>query len=378
MHGGQALGGTAERGAQGGLRLAHVEPPVERTGGPLLELGRLDGREPGAVEGELPADEQGEGVAVERLGAGDMPEAQELALGQLHAGRGHVGIVGRARALIHGGPEPLAGAAGADQLVHEVLLLALWTVNHARADDDGAAAGGHHRLLPFPLAAPVDGERPRRVGLGEGAAHAVEDVVARVEDKARSRRLCGARRSVHAVTVDGKGLVGVVLAVVHMGKPGRAKDPLGARLRDEAHDRGMIGEIEGREPRRGMGAVRAVSFVAARAQHGQQRGAYLSRGADDESAHDSRTIPNLGGQSNPGLYSPLVSPACVAIGLAMLVTLSSLPARAEVHTLEVTSPVTASLSGDLTVPTGTGPFPTVILLHGCAGIGPNIKQWSRW
>src|SRR5207247_9271614 len=58
----------------------------------------------------------------------------------------------------------------------------------------------------------------------------------------------------------------------------------------------MICEIEGREPRRGMGAVRAVPFVAARAQHGQQRGAYLSRGADDESAHDSRTIPNLGGE----------------------------------------------------------------------------------
>ncbi len=74
----------------------------------------------------------------------------------------------------------------------------------------------------------------------------------------------------------------------------------------------MIGEIEGREPRRGMRAVRAVPFVAARAQHGQQRGAYLSRGADDESAHDSRTIPNLGGQSNPGLYSPLVSPARAA------------------------------------------------------------------
>src|SRR5207244_2525633 len=135
------------------------------------------------------------------------PEAQGLAVGQLHAGRGHVGIVGRARALIHGGPEPLAGAAGADQLVHEVLLLALGTVDHARADDDGAAAGGHHRLLPFPLAAPVDGERPRRVGLGEGAAHAVEDVVARVEDKARPRRLCGARRGGGARGIGDAGAV---------------------------------------------------------------------------------------------------------------------------------------------------------------------------
>ena len=62
----------------------------------------------------------------------------------------------------------------------------------------------------------------------------------------------------------------------------------------------------------------------------------------------------------------------------MLVTLSFLPAQAGVHSLEVTLPASATLSGDLTLPSGTGPFPTVIVLHGCAGIGPNIKQWARW
>ncbi len=62
----------------------------------------------------------------------------------------------------------------------------------------------------------------------------------------------------------------------------------------------------------------------------------------------------------------------------MLVTLAFSPAQAELHTLEVTSPATATLSGDLTLPTGTGPFPALIVLHGCAGIGRNIRHWSRW
>src|SRR5712691_2327396 len=191
MHGRQPFGRAAQRSAQGGPGFAHVEPSIQRTGGLLLELGRLDGRELGAVQGELPADEQGEGVAVERLGARHVPEAEQLALGQLHAGRGHVEVVGWARALIHGGAEALARAAGADQLVDEVLLLALGTIDDARANDDGAAAGRYHRLLALPLAAPIDAERPRRVVLAEGPAHAVEDVIARVEDEARARRLGG-------------------------------------------------------------------------------------------------------------------------------------------------------------------------------------------
>ena len=35
------------------------------------------------------------------------------------------------------------------------------------------------------------------------------------------------------------------------------------------------------------------------------------------------------------------------------------------------------LSADLMVPSGPGPFPAVILLHGCGGIGPGIWDWAR-
>ncbi len=62
----------------------------------------------------------------------------------------------------------------------------------------------------------------------------------------------------------------------------------------------------------------------------------------------------------------------------MLVTLWFTSARAEWHSLEVSSPANATLSGDLSLPRGPGPFPAVILLHGCAGIGSNIREWSHW
>jgi dienelactone hydrolase len=35
------------------------------------------------------------------------------------------------------------------------------------------------------------------------------------------------------------------------------------------------------------------------------------------------------------------------------------------------------LSADLMVPSGPGPFPAVILLHGCGGIGPGLWDWAR-
>jgi dienelactone hydrolase len=35
------------------------------------------------------------------------------------------------------------------------------------------------------------------------------------------------------------------------------------------------------------------------------------------------------------------------------------------------------LSADLQVPNGPGPFPAVILLHGCNGLGPGIWDWAR-
>jgi dienelactone hydrolase len=42
-------------------------------------------------------------------------------------------------------------------------------------------------------------------------------------------------------------------------------------------------------------------------------------------------------------------------------------------------PLTEGLvPGTLYRPTGAGPFPGVVLLHGCAGVGASIFAWGRW
>ena len=66
--------------------------------------------------------------------------------------------------------------------------------------------------------------------------------------------------------------------------------------------------------------------------------------------------------------------ACAAI----LVTLCVSTARADSHSIAVTEPAPATLTAQLSTPRGAGPFPAVILLHGCGGIGPNIKEWAVW
>jgi dienelactone hydrolase len=44
----------------------------------------------------------------------------------------------------------------------------------------------------------------------------------------------------------------------------------------------------------------------------------------------------------------------------------------------VTSPAPATLTAVVSTPAGAGPFPAVILLHGCGGVGANIKEWAVW
>src|SRR5262245_27390443 len=34
--------------------------------------------------------------------------------------------------------------------------------------------------------------------------------------------------------------------------------------------------------------------------------------------------------------------------------------------------------GQVYRPEGTGPFPAVVLLHGCQGVLPSTRQWGRW
>jgi dienelactone hydrolase len=33
--------------------------------------------------------------------------------------------------------------------------------------------------------------------------------------------------------------------------------------------------------------------------------------------------------------------------------------------------------GELYLPTGSGPFPAIVLLHGCDGVGPHYRDWAR-
>jgi dienelactone hydrolase len=63
----------------------------------------------------------------------------------------------------------------------------------------------------------------------------------------------------------------------------------------------------------------------------------------------------------------------IALGL-------SAPAEAGRQTLlvPVTEPGSATLSGDLFMPAGAGPYPTVILLHGCSGITRSVTVWAAW
>ena len=48
------------------------------------------------------------------------------------------------------------------------------------------------------------------------------------------------------------------------------------------------------------------------------------------------------------------------------------------HRVPVMSPSAATLTADLYVPQGAAPFPALILLHGCNGIGPNVLAWAQW
>src|SRR5262245_25808080 len=63
---------------------------------------------------------------------------------------------------------------------------------------------------------------------------------------------------------------------------------------------------------------------------------------------------------------------------ALLSAFGQSRAHAEGHSVAVTSPAPATLTAELYTPRGAGPFPTVILMHGCGGIGPNVKEWATW
>jgi dienelactone hydrolase len=66
----------------------------------------------------------------------------------------------------------------------------------------------------------------------------------------------------------------------------------------------------------------------------------------------------------------LVAAALLAAGCAGTVASHQVPVRG--------GPRPATLTGDVYRPNGPGPFPAVILLHGCSGVRPNSVAWAEW
>ena len=78
-----------------------------------------------------------------------------------------------------------------------------------------------------------------------------------------------------------------------------------------------------------------------------------------------------------------VSLTCAAIRAALVMLLLSVPvgpahAGKESVTVPVTEPQPATLGAELLTPKGSGPYPAVILLHGCGGVTPNVPAWAQW
>jgi dienelactone hydrolase len=44
----------------------------------------------------------------------------------------------------------------------------------------------------------------------------------------------------------------------------------------------------------------------------------------------------------------------------------------------VYEPQPATITGELYTPSGKGPYPAVVLFHGCGGVSPNVPAWAQW
>ena len=69
--------------------------------------------------------------------------------------------------------------------------------------------------------------------------------------------------------------------------------------------------------------------------------------------------------------------AFVILALA-LAPAASAEAGRQPLAIPVTEPQPAALTVDLFTPSGDGPQPAVILLHGCSGITPAVTAWAMW
>ena len=68
----------------------------------------------------------------------------------------------------------------------------------------------------------------------------------------------------------------------------------------------------------------------------------------------------------------------IATAILSLAVVSTAFAGRENISIPVTEPQAATLTGDLYTPSGKGPYPAVVLFHGCGGITPNGPAWAQW
>src|SRR5262245_57548354 len=79
----------------------------------------------------------------------------------------------------------------------------------------------------------------------------------------------------------------MLLAVVHVGEPGRAEHPIRSLLLHDALDGGVIGDVEMPKAFQRMMRVCADRLVAARTERLEEAATHLPRRADHQRAHRS-------------------------------------------------------------------------------------------
>src|SRR5947208_9336752 len=66
------------------------------------------------------------------------------------------------------------------------------------------------------------------------------------------------------------------------------------------------------------------------------------------------------------------------VGLAVVWLVLTGCASSTVRFPNATPATPREVPGQVYRPEGTGPFPAVVLLHGCQGVLPSTRQWGRW
>lgn len=66
------------------------------------------------------------------------------------------------------------------------------------------------------------------------------------------------------------------------------------------------------------------------------------------------------------------------LGLATVCVIAAGCASSTVRFANATPGAPREVPGQLYTPSGPGPFPAVVLLHGCHGVSASTRQWARW